>query len=86
MSSEKKRPLETWAVTRKKGVVNFVLIYGVLGWGVSTALLWSGVMSLVSSVDMAAALPTSLALFSSFGALFGLLCWFILEWRFNTTR
>lgn len=83
MNSGNKKQLEKWGVTRKKGFVNFVLIYGVLGWGVSTALLWSGGMWLVSSVDIAAALPMSLALFSTFGALLGMLFWFILEWRFN---
>lgn len=84
MNSRKNKQFEKWAVTRKKGLVNFVLIYGVFGWGVSTALLWSGTMWLLSSIDIAAAFPMSLALFSSFGALLGLLRWFILEWRFNT--
>ena len=30
-----------WEATRRKGLLRFVLLAGVLGWGVSVAALWS---------------------------------------------
>ncbi len=39
--------LEKWASIREKGKQRFVLVYGVLGWGVSTGLLWSILMAFI---------------------------------------
>lgn len=37
-----------WAVTRQKGRTRFVLLNGVLGWGVSVAVGWSVAMTAVN--------------------------------------
>jgi hypothetical protein len=37
---------ERWAATRARGKTRFVLQYGVLAWGVTTALIWTLVMAL----------------------------------------
>jgi hypothetical protein len=41
--SEKQR--EKWAKTREMGRTKFVLLHGVLGWGVSVAVGWSVAMT-----------------------------------------
>ena len=32
--------MKRWAITRERGMRHFIIFYGVLGWGLTTAVLW----------------------------------------------
>ena len=68
--------LEKWARIREKGKQRFVLVYGVLGWGVSTGLLWSLLMAFIEpSENVWGKLAIAMIIFPIAGIAFGHLTW-----------
>ncbi len=64
-----------WQQIHKQGFVRFVLIRGVLGWGIVTAILYSLLMWVFSDSDMSRLLPISLVIFPIGGLLWGAFIW-----------
>lgn len=68
--------MEKWAKTREKGKQRFVLVNGVLGWGVTTAILWSVLMEIIEPSQSIWVRPiTALIIFPIAGVAFGHLMW-----------
>lgn len=61
---------------KRKGKQRFVLVYGVLGWGVSTGLLWSLLMAFIEpSENVWGKLAIAMIIFPIAGIAFGHLTW-----------
>ena len=58
-----------------KGKWHFVIVYGVLGWGISTALLFTLIKTYISSTPFIEQISTSLVVYPAFGLVFGLVMW-----------
>ena len=74
----KKNPVDwtRWEALRKRGQLYFVLVVGVLGWGVSMALLFSLlVYALVRGVEFKSILGSSLMIFPVTGLVGSLSVW-----------
>lgn len=68
--------LDKWEKTRKKGKNRFIWINGVLGWGVTTAILWSSMMEVFEPSEEIWVRPLiALVVFSIGGIAFGHLIW-----------
>jgi hypothetical protein len=69
-----------WEATRSKGLLRFVLLSGVLGWGVSVAIVYSLVMwAVFPHLQPGPLLARSLIIFPAAGVLWGLAVWFWTE-------
>ena len=68
--------MNKWAKIREKGKQRFVLVNGVLGWGVSTAILWVFLMEFLEPSENIWVRPiTALIIFPIAGVAFGhLMC------------
>ncbi len=58
-----------------KGEWHYIFVYGVLGWGVSTAVLFSLLQGFFGYVGFFGVLPLSLILFPIGGLFWGLYMW-----------
>lgn len=61
--------------TIAQGRTRFILVRGVLGWGVTTAVLWSVLMATSEGWSPWSTLPTALALFPIGGYFWGAFMW-----------
>ena len=75
-----------WEKIREKGFLRFVLLRGVLGWGLCTAVLYSLIMWLISDVDIRWLLPLALFLFLIAGVLWGGFMWWFIERKNKQNR
>lgn len=75
--------LARWGEIRKRGRLRFVVLNGVLGWGLTTGVLYSVVMALLMGRSLLTLLTYSLVLFPIGGIFFGLWTWHSSEknWR-----
>ena len=72
----KKWLLNDWEKIRTKGQLRFVVAYGVLGWGVSTAVVSILLMWLFApSVSLKSFSTLALGLFPMFGVILGIDLW-----------
>ena len=76
-------PLARWARLRRKGPLRFILLRGVLGWGLVAALVYSLVMWAVAGADLRVLLPLSMVIFPIGGVLWGAAMWWFLERRYQ---
>ena len=68
--------MDKWAKTREKGKQRFVLVNGVLGWGVPTAILWAVLMEFIEPLENIWVRPIiALIIFPIAGIAFGHLTW-----------
>lgn len=68
--------MDKWAKIREKGKQRFVLVNGVLGWGVPTAILWALLMEFLDPLENIWVRPTiALIIFPIAGIAFGHLTW-----------
>ncbi|MGO2331885.1 hypothetical protein [Pseudoalteromonas sp. 120-MNA-CIBAN-0494] len=65
------------------GKWQYVVKHGVLGWGVLTAILYTGLMYLTSSSPLLQTLLISLVLFGLGGIFWGLFMWYFINRRRN---
>lgn len=79
--TRKEEQLAQWAITRQKGKTRFILLNGALGWGLTTAVLYSLLMRLVMGSNLKTMLPIALVLFPIGGLLWG---WCV--WSFNERK
>jgi hypothetical protein len=71
-----KRRAEKWAVIRAKGRGRYILVNGVLLWGILTGVLWSIIMSALQGWhSLSFFLPTALIIFPVCGYFFGAWTW-----------
>ena len=80
----KEQRLQRWAVTREKGKARFILLYGVLGWGLTAAVVRSllkGFLEPNGRVPIWVA--TDFAIYPALGALYGWLVWWLNERKFK---
>lgn len=75
--------LDKWVATRDKGPVRFILIYGVLGWGLTTALLFSVISSFIGPRTFSEILGLAMIIFPLGGVAWGWMMWWLSErnWR-----
>ena len=68
--------MNKWAKIREKGKQRFVLVNGVLGWGVATAIFWAVLMEFIEPSENIWVRPiTALIIFPIAGVAFGHLMW-----------
>lgn len=69
--------IEKWERLRAKGKWNYIFVYGVLLWGVSTAMAFSVIFALTmgAKVSFLRVLALSLALFPLGGVVWGYFNW-----------
>lgn len=83
MFPSKEERIKKWAITRARGMHRFILVKGVLAWGVTTALLWSLIMCLITpNYNIKFNLPLALVLFPLGGIGWGYWVWCISERKF----
>ena len=75
--------LAKWQEIRERGFWRFVLLRGVLTWGLGTALLYCLIMWLVSDQDIRLLLPISLVIFPIVGIFWGAFVWWFAERKFK---
>lgn len=68
-----------WAGIREKGALRFILVYGVLGWGLGTAALFVLLMWLAGGFELGWLLRASLVIFPVGGLAWGGLMWWIMD-------
>lgn len=73
------RRLQTWEAHRARGKAHFVLVRGVLQWGVVTGILWAAAMAAMLDKDFFSLLPIALVLFPLGGILWGAAVWSLME-------
>ncbi len=80
--------LEKWEKLRAKGKWHFILIYGVLGWGVGTAALFSLIFPLVMGhkVPFLPVFASSIVLFPLGGIAWGYCMWILSEKAYAKAR
>ena len=76
-------PLARWARIRRKGPLRYILLRGVLGWGLATALVYSLVMWAVTGANLRILLPLAMVIFPIGGVLWGAAMWWFLERRYQ---
>lgn len=68
--------MNKWAKIREKGKQRFVLVNGVLGWGLPTSILWVFLMEFLEPSENIWVRPiTALIIFPIAGVAFGHLMW-----------
>jgi hypothetical protein len=78
-----KEQAKKWEKTRRMGRGKYTLIYGMLLWGIPTAILWALAMSAVQGWDrLPLLLVLALVAFPIGGIFFGRLMWKIFETRY----
>ena len=75
------KKFEKWEKLREKGKWNYILKYGVMMWGVGTAVLFSLIISFVIERETSffLILPISLVLFPLGGIAWGAFMWSFIE-------
>jgi hypothetical protein len=76
-------PFARWTRIRRKGPFRFILLRGVLGWGLAAGTLYSLVMWALTDAHLRLLLPLSLVLFPAGGLLWGAAMWWFLERRYQ---
>jgi hypothetical protein len=69
---------DKWAAIRAKGAMRFVLLYGVAGWGLCTAVLFSAAMVVFNDAPMAV-VPVAFVIFPLGGIAWGAAMWWFGE-------
>ena len=74
---------DNWERIRRRGRRRFILVRGVLGWGVLTAVLWSALMAFLGmGVGFLGNLAVAIVLFPIGGLAFGAWAWSIGERKY----
>ena len=78
-AAKREATLARWQKIRDQGPLRFILLRGVLGWGVPTALLWCGLMTVFTERAFLPLLVAALIGFPVCGLIWGGAMWFIAE-------
>jgi len=71
--------LARWQKIRDQGPLRFILLRGLLGWGVTTGLLWCGLMTVFTEREFLPLLTAALIGFPIAGLVWGGAMWFRAE-------
>ena len=83
----RQKGFEKWERTRSKGKWNFVLKYGVLFWGLGTAVLFSLFIPMVSRTEsFLGILPFALVVFPIGGIVLGVAAWHLSEKAYHKQK
>lgn len=74
-----------WQKIRERGPLRFILLRGVLGWGVTTAVLWCALMALFTDKDWVQLMTVALVGFPVGGVVWGTVMWCVGERQFGQT-
>lgn len=74
---QKRTPEEMTA----RGILRFVLLHGVIGWGIPASVIFTLLMGFMQGKWELSDALENLAIFSICGIFFGLWCWFRLKRR-----
>jgi hypothetical protein len=78
---------ENWAKASKLGRTRYILRYGVVGWGIPVAFLFSLIQAFIDGWNtFVPRLGTSLILFPVVGILVGLITWTQMKQNFGTAK
>ncbi len=81
------KQIRQWSETRKKGRRRFILVNGVLGWGVMTGVLWSLFMAMTQGWEkLPAYLAFGLIGFPLGGLAFGAIVWSMSEKKYAAVK
>jgi hypothetical protein len=69
-----------------KGKWHFVLWRGVVGWGITTAILFKLIMFFLEGRPFTDALLTAFIMFPTGGILFGLTMWFVMKRNYDKSQ
>ena len=78
--------LARWQKIREQGPLRFIVYRGMLGWGLPTAVLWCGLMTVFTDRPFLPLLTAALIGFPIGGLIWGGAMWFIAERQVRTTR
>lgn len=70
-----------WPAIRRRGALNFVVRYGVFGWGLVTALLYTLIVAAAGAPDLRVQFFVAVLLFPMLGWPVGGAVWLLLERR-----
>ncbi len=74
------RQAEKWAATRAKGRSRYILLFGVLGWGLTMVVLWTALMVAdLGWSSLPVLLPVAAIAFPCGGYLWGATMWYFAE-------
>lgn len=81
METDAKREavLARWQKISEQGPLRFIVLRGMLGWGVTTALLWCGLMTVFTDREFLPLLTAALIGFPVGGLIWGGAMWFMAE-------
>lgn len=74
-----KKQADRWAKSRARGRSTFILMYGVLFWGIVTAFLFAAVSVFISDRSFLDTLKFALPTFMTGGIFWGILMWVMAE-------
>ncbi len=80
------KQLKKWEKIRNKGKMRFILVNGVVYWGVFTALLWSFFMAKMSGTPFLSYFCVAIIMFPVGGLAFGFLVWKMSEKKYLTAK
>lgn len=73
--------LARWQKIREQGPLRFIVYRGMLGWGLTTAVLWCGLMMVFTDREFIPLLIAALIGFPIGGLVWGGAMWFMAEKR-----
>ncbi len=79
----KEKEFETWQTTRQQGTFKFILIRGLLSWGLPMFVIMTFIVNRSEREFTALYLAVNAAVWGVAGIAFGALMWHITENRFN---
>ncbi|NCT70839.1 MAG: hypothetical protein GXC75_07835 [Xanthomonadaceae bacterium] len=71
--------LARWQKIREQGPLRFIVVRGMLGWGLITAVLWCGLMMVFTEREFLPLLTAALIGFPIGGLVWGGAMWFMAE-------
>ncbi len=86
MFAFKEQRLRWWAKTRARGMRRFILVNGVIGWGMTSGTLFSVLIWFFNpGFNAAACIPVALLVFALLGVIWGWISWHAMEREFNAS-
>lgn len=77
--AKREAALARWQKIRELGPLRFIVFRSMLGWGLTTALLWCGLMTVFTDREFVPLLTAALIGFPICGLVWGGAMWFMAE-------
>lgn len=77
--AKQRAALARWQKIRDQGPLRFIVVRGMLGWGLPTAVLWCGLMTVFTDREFVPLLTAALIGFPIGGLVWGGAMWFMAE-------